>query len=175
MKRKILFSFLPTLAVAAVATPLLTSCNKNHGQSYSSLDTNGNFTIGSNDDANNIKAKALSFLPNVSRQEITAASIEIKQSNLYWEFVYQLGNYFNTSEDGVQSIEVKECSSTNFKLTYKTNSTTDAVTTTATWLTSNVYSADDAKIYIKCISGSNLPKELTDKFISQTYINCIGK
>lgn len=175
MKRKILFSFLPILGVAAIATPLLTSCNKNHGQSYSSLDTNGDFTINSADDASNIESKALTFLPIFSHQEITASSIEINQSNLYWEFVYELGNYFRTSDDGVKSIEVKNCTNTTFNLIYKNNSTPDFVTTNVTWKTSGVYSASESKIYIQCVSGSNLPDELKNKFVSQSYINCIGK
>ncbi len=177
MRKKLLFSFLPLISVGIVATPFLTSCNKNHGQSYSSLTTYGEFTIKSADDANNIKKKALSFLPIESHKQIDIQDILIKTDNIYWEFVYELGNYFKTSDNKVKSIEVKNCNATSFDLIYKDKNSSDYVTVSSVqWSTTNVYSTDDTKkIYIQCVSNNQLPIELNSKFISQTYINCVAK
>lgn len=176
MRKRLLFSFLPLISVGAIASPFLTSCNKNHGQSYSSLTTYGEFTIKSGDDANNIKKKALSFLPIESHKQITISDIPVKTDNMYWEFVYELGNYFKTSDNKVKSIELKNCNATSFDLIYKDKNSSDYVTVSSIqWSTSNVYLADNAKIYIWCVSDAKLPNELKSKFISQTYINCATK
>ncbi|MDE6476631.1 MAG: hypothetical protein K2L48_00230 [Mycoplasmoidaceae bacterium] len=83
MKKKLLFSFLSIIATGGIATPFLTSCNKNNGQSYSSLTTYGEFTIKSGDDANNIKKKALNFLPIESHKQIAISDIPVKTNNMY--------------------------------------------------------------------------------------------